>query len=138
VVDYHPLTISLLARAAEVNDWSIAELSELWDAQRSQLLNAGHGKDDNLADSIALSLDSPCICRYRDDVQRVLRIMAFFPQGLPRKNLKRMFPCIPQVQGILGVLHKQSLVVFNEGFVTMLAPVRIYSTDSIPGLFGWQ
>ena len=133
VVDYHPLSISLLAHVAEVNDWSIEELSERWNAQRSQLLNAGHGKDYNLAESIELSLGSPCIRLYGDDVQRVLRIIAFFPQGLPRKNLKRMFSSISQVQGIVEVLHKQSLVVFSEGFVTTLAPVRIYATDSIPG-----
>jgi len=133
VVDYHPLTISLLAHVAEVNDWSIEELSERWNAQRSQLLNAGHGKDYNLAESIELSLGSPCIRLHGDGVQRVLRIMAFFPQGLSRKNLKRMLPSISHVQGIIEVLHKQSLVAFNEGFITMLAPVRIYATDNIPG-----
>ena len=133
VVDYHPLTISLLAHVAEVNEWSIEELSERWVAQRSQLLNAGHGKDYNLAESIELSLRSPCIRLYGHDVQRVLRIIAFFPQGLPRKNLKSMFPSISKIQGMIVALYKQSLVVFNEGFVTMLAPVRIYATDSIPG-----
>ena len=61
VVDYHPLTISLLAHVAEVNDWSVEELSGRWDARRSRLLNAGHGKDYNLAESIELSLGSPCI-----------------------------------------------------------------------------
>ena len=132
-VEYHPLTICLLAHVAEVNDWPIEELSKRWNAQRSRLLKAGHGKDHNLAESIELSLGSPCIRIHGDDVRRVLRIIAFFPQGLPRRNLETIFPSISQVQGIIEDLYKQSLVVYNEGFVTMLAPVCIYATDNIPG-----
>ena len=132
-VGYHPLTITLLAHVAEVNEYSVDELDRLWNNHRTHLLNMGHGKDENLADSIEISLNSPCFHAYANDVRRVLRIIAFFPQGVPQVKLKIVFPSIPLIQDIVNVLRRQSLILLQGGeFITMLVPIRLYINDAVP------
>ena len=132
-VGYHPLTITLLAHVAKVNQWSIEELYEHWKVRRIRLLSAGRGKDENLTESIELSLSSACVHAYGNDVRRVLGMIAFFPQGLPREKLESVCPSIEQVRAIVDVLKRQSLLSSNnDGFVTMLVPIRLYCTDSLP------
>ena len=132
-VGYHPLTITLLAHVAKVNKWSIEELHEHWKVRRIRLLSAGRGKDENLSESIELSLSSVRVHAYGDDVRRVLGLIAFFPQGLPRGKLENVSPSIEQVHAIVDVLKRQSLLLSNNGgFVTMLVPIRLYCTDSLP------
>jgi hypothetical protein len=130
-VEYHPLTITLLAHVAEVNGWTIPVLNRHWEVKRTQILNHGSGKDENLSDSIELSLGSPSIQSYGDDVQRVLRIIAFFPQGVLQSKLRGFFPSIPRVEEIINVLQRQSLLLLNEEFVTMLVPIRLYICDTL-------
>ena len=131
-VGHHPLTITLLAYVAKVNQWSIEELHEHWKVRRTRLLSAGRGKDENLTESIELSI-STCVHAYGGDVRRVLGIIAFFPQGLPRGKLESVCPSIEQVRAIVDVLKRQSLLLSNnDGFVTMLVPIRLYCTDSLP------
>lgn len=131
-VGYHPLSITLLAQAAEVNEWAIEELNRRWDARHTELLKFGQGKDENLAASIELSLGSPCIHTYGDNVRHIMHIIAFFPQGVLREKLAVMFPSIPQIQDIVDVLHRQSIILFRGEFVTMLTPIRLYTNETIP------
>ncbi|KAG5717106.1 hypothetical protein E4T56_gene6931 [Termitomyces sp. T112] len=58
-VDFHPLSINLLAQAAVQNEWSPQDLITAWDHQRATLLEAGDGKSQSLAVTIETSLNSP-------------------------------------------------------------------------------
>ena len=54
----------------------------------------------------------------------LLEVVAFFPQGVNEKNTNWLFPAIPDVLNILDTLCALSLTYRNDGFVTMLAPLR--------------
>ncbi|KNZ78748.1 hypothetical protein J132_10236, partial [Termitomyces sp. J132] len=58
-VDFHPLSINLLAQAAVQNEWSPQDLITAWDHQCATLLEAGDGKSQSLAVTIETSLNSP-------------------------------------------------------------------------------
>ncbi|KAG5733223.1 hypothetical protein E4T56_gene20863 [Termitomyces sp. T112] len=58
-VDFHPLSINLLAQAAVQNEWSPQDLITAWDHQHATLLEAGNGKSQSLAVTIETSLNSP-------------------------------------------------------------------------------
>ena len=131
-VAYHPLSINLLAHAGEENQWSIEELLAHWSIQRTQLLCTGYGKDDNLGKSVEVSLSSPSIKAFGDEVRGVLHIVAFLPQGVLRERVKELFPTVSGIEEIISVLLKQSLLLYNSGFVTMLAPIRLYLCDACP------
>ena len=133
-VAYHPLSINLLAHAGEENQWSVEELLAQWGIQHSQPHCTGYGKDDDLGKSVELSLSSPSIKALGDDVRGVLRIIAFFPQGVLREKVKELFPTVNRIEEIINVLLKQSLLLCNNGFMTMLAPIRLYLCDSYPKL----
>ena len=133
-VAYHPLSINLLAHAGEENQWSIKELLAHWSIQHTQLLCTGYGKDDDLGKSVELSLSSPSVKALGDDVRGVLRIIAFFPQGILREKVQELFPTVSRIEEIINVLLKQSLLLFNNGFTTMLAPIRLYICDTCPQL----
>jgi tetratricopeptide (TPR) repeat protein len=133
-VAYHPLSINLLAHAGEENQWSIEELLAHWGIQHTRLLSTGYGKDDNLGKSVELSLSSPSVKALGDDVRDVLRIIAFFPQGVFREKVTELFPTVSRIEEIVNVLLKQSLLLYNDGFVAMLAPIRLYLCDACPQL----
>ncbi|KIJ65827.1 hypothetical protein HYDPIDRAFT_186964 [Hydnomerulius pinastri MD-312] len=132
-VMHHPLSMILLARAGEENQWSIEELLAHWSAQHTQLLSMGYGKDDNMAKSIELSLSSPSVNALGDDVRDVLRTIAFFPQGVLREKLEGLFRTVSGTEGVISVLN-QSLFLSNNGFITMLAPIRLYLSDACPNV----
>ena len=133
-VAYHPLSINLLANAGEENQWSVEELLAHWSIQHTRLLCTGYGKDDNLGKSVELSLSSPSVKDLGDDIRGVLDIIAFFPQGVLREKVKELFPTVTGIEEIINVLLKQSLLLCNDGFITMLAPIRLYLCDACPQL----
>ncbi|KAG1838152.1 hypothetical protein DFJ58DRAFT_846187 [Suillus subalutaceus] len=55
----HPLSISLLANAAQQNSWSPAMLLKRWNNRHSKVLDPGKGKLQSLSDTMRLSLSSP-------------------------------------------------------------------------------
>ncbi|KAG2059299.1 hypothetical protein BDR06DRAFT_993919 [Suillus hirtellus] len=66
-LEFHPLSINLLANAAQQNDWSPAILLKRWNDRRSAVLNPGKGKLQSLSDTMQLSLDSPSIQALGED-----------------------------------------------------------------------
>ncbi|KIJ64064.1 hypothetical protein HYDPIDRAFT_28954 [Hydnomerulius pinastri MD-312] len=131
---YHPLSIILLAHAGEEDQWSIEELHVHWSARHTQLISTEYGKDGNLAKSVELSLSSPSVNALGDNVRGVLRIIAFFPQGVSLEKFWELFPTVSGIEEIISVLLKQSLLLRNNGFVTMLAPIRLYLCGACPNL----
>ena len=79
-----------------------------------------------------LSLNWPSVKALGDDVRGVLHIVAFLPQGVLREKIKELFPTIGGIEEITNVLLKQSLLLCNNGLVTMLAPIRLYLCDGCP------
>lgn len=133
-LEFHPLSISILANAAHQNSWSPAMLLKRWDDRRSKLLDRGKGKLQSLSFTMQLSLSSPSIQDLGENGLRALAVIAFLPQGLNDDLASDLLPSVPQIDTICDVLCTQSLVYRQGSFVKMLAPVRHYVRDSLPPL----
>ena len=156
-LDFHPLSITLLATTASHNMWDYDRLAKEWDTHRVQVLQTDH--NESLAATIELSLASPTFCQlipssnfhilfdspsfsqlipslmFRiipPSARELLRVVAFFPQGIDEKNLDWLFPTIPDRKIIFDKFCVLSLTHRNDGFITMLAPMRDYLRPQHP------
>ena len=123
-LDFHPLSITLLATTASHNTWSYDRLAKEWDTHHAQVLRTDF--NESLAATIELSLASPTFCTLGPDARELLGIVAFFPQGIDENNLDWLFPTIPDRRNIFDKFCVLSLTSRTNTFVTMLAPIRDY------------
>ena len=121
-LDFRPLSITLFATVARRNNWGTERLITEWGRQRTGALHTQHSR--GFADTIELSLGSPLFREFGPDARSLLEVVAFFPQGVNEKNANRWFPTISNVISILDGFCTLSLTYRNNGFVTMLAPLR--------------
>ena len=123
-LDFHALSITLLATTAAYNTWDHDRLSREWGVRRVQVLRTV--RNESLGAVIELSLASPTFHNLGPIARELLGVVAFFPQGINENNLNWLFPTISDIAGILDTLCALSLTYRSTNFTTMLAPLRDY------------
>ena len=123
-LDFHALSITLLATTASRNLWDYDRLAKEWDTRRAQVLRTDFNQ--SLATTIELSLASPTFQKLGDGARDLLGVVAFFPQGVDEENIDQLFPTISDRKDIFDRFCALSLTHRRNGFITMLAPIRDY------------
>jgi tetratricopeptide (TPR) repeat protein len=129
-LDFHALSIKLLATTASHNAWGHGRLVKEWDAHRAQVLRTDY--NESLSATIELSLSSPTFLSLGPGARDLLGIIAFFPQGVDENNLDWLFHTISNRQNMIDKFCILSLTHRNNGFITMLAPIRDYLSPQDP------
>ena len=132
-LDFHPLSIDLLASAVRENGWDKARLLEMWDGGKANILKAC-GRQ-SLEDNIESALATPTIQAHGTTALEILRAFAALPSGIEESIPERTFAEVPEIRDAINVLCTFFLVYRQDGFFMMLSPFRLYFLESGQGTF---
>ena len=121
-LEFHALSITLLATIASHNAWDYDRLAKEWETQRGQVLRTDY--NESLAATLELSLASPTFHSLGAYARDLLGVIASFPQGIDEKKLDWLLPTIADRKDIFDKFCVLSLTYRSNGFITMLAPIR--------------
>ena len=127
-LDFHPLSIDLLARAVRENEWDELTLLKALDDDQAGVLKKRYHK--GLKDAVELSFRCPTIQTLGTTARGVLEAIAAFPQGIEERMLENTFPGITGTGAAVDILCRFFLVYRRDGFVKMLSPFRFYFLES--------
>ena len=127
-LDFHPLSINLLASAVRENGWDESTLLQVWDDDKADVLRTCYHQ--HLEDAVEQSFRLPTIQNLGSTARYALGAIAAFPSGVEECRLERMFPRITGIGVAVDVLCRFSLLYRQDGFVRMLSPFRFYFLDS--------
>ena len=129
-LDFHTLSITLLATTAAHNTWDHSRLAREWSTHRAQALRTDY--NESLEATIELSLASPTFRNLDPIAREVLGVVAFFPQGINENHFDWLFPTISNRTSIFDKFCALSLTYRSNHFITMLAPLRDYLSPQDP------
>jgi len=128
-LNFHPLSIKLLATAVRENDWDEPTLLKSWDDDQESGLKTNYHQ--SLKNAMESPFYSPTIQYLGTTARDALWAIAAFPCGIEECKLERVFPGIDGVGEVIDVLCKFSLIYRQDGSVKMLSPFRFYFVKSM-------
>ena len=131
-LDFHPLSITLLAGAVSNNGWDEPALLKEWDDEGTNILWESDAR--SLAGTIESILFTPTIRELGTTARETLEAIAAYPDGVKEVKLEVTFPEIGGVWEAVNALCKFSLIYREDGFVKILAPFRLYFLESAQAL----
>ena len=126
-LDFHPLSIDLLAKAAFGHEWDEPTLLREWGHGQIGLLRADNGQ--GLEAAIESALGSPTIKNLGPIARKTLEAISAFPHGVEETSVGRRFPALDGVVEVVNVLCEFHLLDRRDGFVRILSPFRSYFLD---------
>ena len=127
-LDFHPLSIHMLASCARENNWDEPMLLRALDEGRTSTLKESYHQ--SLKDAVELSFRSPTIQNLGTAARGALDAIAAFPHGIQECRLETIIPGIVGIGAVVDVLCRFSLIYRHDGFVRMLSPFQFYFLES--------